>query len=383
MQNPKIVIQYPFITLYRITIFQKLSRSSVYDYTFWAGKAAPDKFLKSAFNDSGLNVEEIPLSTFRIPFVNKLFELQFSALLKLLRTRPDVYIILANPNSLSSWLCMAVARIAGSVVLAWSHGFLSDEKGLKGWVRTLFYRLAHGHLLYGNRAKQIMLDKGFDGDRIDVIFNSLDYATQSRLRDALGYADREKTRISLGIDPDALVLISIGRLMSKLKIDQAIQGVRQLNDMGKKTYLLVIGDGPEKQRLTGLTETLKLAKHVVFYGACHNEQELSTLYNAADISVVMGKVGLSAMHSLAYGIPLITNNTLSQHYPEIEAVIDGKTGWYFNEDDIADLIDKLNHIEPLEYRGKYYRNCTAIIETSYTPEMQAHLIQAAIAKYLH
>lgn len=379
MQKAKVVIQYPFIPHYRIPIFQLLAGSTHYDFMFWAGKSSPDKFLKSSFNGTGLRIEEIPLTTVKIPLINKVFEFQFSALQKLLKYRPDVYIILANPNSISSWFCMILARLVGCTVLTWTHGFLVNEAGFKGYLRALFYKLAHGHLLYGNRAREIMTKKGFDKKRLDVIYNSLDYAIQSSLRDTLNLADREQTRKQLGIDIDGLVLISIGRLMTKLKLDQAIRGLEILNSMGRKTYLLVIGDGPEKRPLELLVNELNLTSHVIFYGACHDESVLSRLYNASDISVVMGKVGLSAMHSLAYGIPMITNNSSTQHFPEIEAITEGETGWFFKENDISSFVNKIQY---LPYRGKYYWQCIRTIEGHYTPARQLVFIEDAIKKYL-
>lgn len=377
MNKPKVVVQYPFIALYRIPIFKKLLASERYDFIFWAGKESPDKYLKSAFDESGLPIEEVPLKVFRVPIINKVLEFQLSAIAKLIGVRPDVYIILANPNSVTSWLCMLTARVIGVRVLAWSHGFLSDEKGFKGRIRALFYKLPHGHLLYGNRAKDIMVSKGFDPKKIDVIYNSLDYGKQSALRDALGLEDRVNLRKKLKIPENALVLVSIGRLMSKLKIDQAIEAVKKMDQQGRNIYLLVIGDGPEKTNLVQLASLLDIAGKVIFYGACHEEEELAKLFNASDVSVVMGKVGLSAMHSLGYGIPLLTNNNMNKHFPEIEVIKDGETGWFFEENDVDDFVSK---VKQMKYKDEIYKKCITAIEERYTPEKQCQYIENAISK---
>ena len=378
MKKPKIVVQYPFIALYRIPIFKKLFASERFDFIFWAGKESPDKYLKSAFDESGLPIEEVPLKVFRVPIINKALEFQLSAIAKLMRVRPDVYIILANPNSVTSWLCMLTARVFGVRVLAWSHGFLSDEKGFKGHIRAFFYKIPHGHLLYGNRAKDIMVRKGFDPEKIDVIYNSLDYGKQSALRNALGWDDRANLRKKLNIPVNALVLVSIGRLMSKLKIDQAIEAVKKMDQQGKNVYLLVIGDGPEKTNLVQLASLLDVADKVIFYGACHEEEVLAKLFNASDVSVVMGKVGLSAMHSLGYGIPLLTNNNMDKHFPEIEVIKEGETGWFFEENDIDDFVSKVKQIK---YKDEIYEKCINAIEEHYTPEKQCQYIENAISQH--
>lgn len=378
MVRQKVVIQYPFIPLYRVPIFTRLSLSEKYDYVFWSGLASPDKYLKTTYDTSFLKIVEVPLRTLRVPLIGREFELQLSAVWQLIKSRPDIYIILGNPNSLSSWLCMIVARARGSVVLSWSHGFLSNETGVKGWIRTRYYRLAHGHLLYGKRAKNIMAAKGFPDDCLHVIYNSLDYQTQRRFRDRNGIEDRLETRRRYNIPHDAIVLIAIGRLMPKLKLHQVVEGLRLLQDTGKTVFLFIVGDGPERANLLQKARSHHVENRVIFYGACHNEQELSLLFNAADISVVMGKVGLAAMHALAYGVPVLTNSNFEEHFPEIEAVIEGETGWYFREDDIHDFV---NNVRPVEYKGTYYDNCIRMIERYYTPERQFALIERAIGKY--
>jgi glycosyltransferase involved in cell wall biosynthesis len=224
-----------------------------------------------------------------------------------------------------------------------------------------------------------MIHKGFDASRIDVIYNSLDYETQARLRDQLGVEDRMLARKALGVPGDALLLIAIGRLMTKLKLDQAISAIKLLQEQGRNVYLLIVGDGPESENLRRLSESMGVPDKVIFHGACHEEEQLAKLFNAADITVVMGKVGLSAMHSLGYGIPLLTNDRLDEHFPEIEAVVEGKTGWYFANDNIDDFISK---IRPVEYRGSTYRSCIEVIERAYTPECQRRFIEDALAKYL-
>ena len=379
MCRPKIVVQYPFIPLYRMSIFTRLSLSNQYEFIFWSGKGYSDKYFKTVYDETRLRIEEVPLKTVTIPFVNREIELQFSAIRKLFKSHPDVYIILANPNSPSSWISMVIARMLGSKVLAWSHGYLSEERGVKGWIRKLYYRLPNGHLLYGDRAKGIMIKKGFHAEKLDVIYNSLDYESQSVFREKNGVEERNGIRRNYGIQADDIVLISIGRLMAKLKIDLAIEGLRVLNAAGRKAYLFIIGDGPERGRLEERAAELNMKDQVILFGACHDEKQLSLLYNASDISVVMGKVGLSAMHSLAYGVPVLTNSSMDKHFPEIEAVIEGETGWYFKEDDVREFAGKVRSID---YKGKFYRNCVRMIESSYTPEIQFSLIEKAISKYL-
>jgi glycosyltransferase involved in cell wall biosynthesis len=371
-----IVIHYPFIAKYRIPIFQKLSEDEKYNIIFWASEKSADKFLLT--DTRGLNVVDTPIRLISLPFLNNKLEWQPSAIKNILKNPVDIYIVLGNPNSISTWLCLLIAKVRKIPIFMWSHGYLTDERGIKGFVRKSFYRLADKHLLYGNKAKKIMIQKGFEEKYLDVIYNSLDYDKQKLFREQLNYDSRLKTRKELNISESSITLIAIGRIMDKLKLDQAIKALYIQKKNGKDVSMIIVGDGPQKDDLIKLSNELGLLEKVYFYGACHDEEQLSKLYNCADYSVVMGKVGLSAMHSLAYGIPMITNNNIDAHFPEIEAIIEGETGFFFKEDNLKDFCSKLNTIA---YRGKIYENCINTIEMFYTPTKQFLFIEKAIKNF--
>lgn len=372
----KIVIHYPFIASYRIPIFTLLKNSKNYSFSFWAAEKGANKFLLSTTGD--LNVVNTPLKLIKVPFTNKKLEWQPSALKNILTDKIDVYIVLGNPHSISTWLCLIFAKLKNTPTFIWSHGYLKEENGLKGLIRKYFYKLGNMHLLYGNNAKKIMLNKGFKEENLHVIYNSLDYEKQKFYRDQLTYQDRLEVRNKYNINESSITIVTIGRLAKKFKLEQVIESIKTLQDRKIDANLIIIGDGEEKENLSSLVKELKIESKVYFYGACHEEEEISKLYNAADYSVVMGSIGLAAMHSLAYGIPVITNNNMAKHHPEIEAIIDNETGFLFKENNLEDFISKL---QPIKYRSSISEKCIKIIEDFYTPQMQKNLIENALNQY--
>ncbi len=372
----KIVIHYPFIASYRIPIFTLLKNSENYSFDFWAAEKGANKFLLSTTGD--LNVINTPLKLIKIPFTNKKLEWQPTAIKNILTNKIDVYIVLGNPHSISTWLCLIFAKLKNTPTFIWSHGYLKEENGIKGLIRKYFYKLGTMHLLYGNNAKKIMLKKGFKEKELHVIYNSLDYEKQKFHREQLTYKDRLEIRNKYNINENSITIVTIGRLVKKFKLEQVIESIKILQDRKINSNLIIIGDGEEKENLLNLVKKLKIEDKVHFYGACHEEEEISKLYNAADYSVVMGSIGLAAMHSLAYGIPVITNNNMAKHHPEIEAIIDNKTGFLFEDNNLEDFISKL---QPIEYRSKISENCIEIIEKNYTPQIQKNLIENALNQY--
>ena len=59
-------------------------------------------------------------------------------------------------------------------------------------------------------------------------------------------------------------------------------------------------------------ENLNLQDQIWFYGACYDESKLGELIFNADLCVSPGNVGLTAVHSMGYGTPVITHNNFAQ-----------------------------------------------------------------------
>ena len=86
------------------------------------------------------------------------------------------------------------------------------------------------------------------------------------------------------------------------------------------------------------------------------------------------------MHSLVYGTPILTRqNTAYEHGPEVEAVIEGKTGRYFRDNDVDDLVDKMEAmLYPVTCREAMSEACKKMIDTYYTRKYQEGVIVQAL-----
>ena len=178
------------------------------------------------------------------------------------------------------------------------------------------------------------------------------------------------------INEEDIVLVCIGRLLPKLKIDQAIEAVISLNDkLDIQVHLLIVGSGPDEHRLRLCS---KATRNVHFLGPIYSEKELSLIYSSSSLSIVCGVVGLSAMHSLAYGIPMVTHDNYNGHCPEVEAIIDGETGFFYKENDINDILNAINRYRAVN-KFDLYKKCISMIENKYNPITQAGLIESALS----
>ncbi len=283
------------------------------------------------------------------------------------------YIFLGNPYIASTWLYAAIARLRGRRVLFWTHGWRNGAPNARERLRNLFYKLAHGLLLYGRRAEMIGKSMGFSPSSLHVIYNSLDYEQQRKVRLRLERETKKR--------PSRLYFLCIARLTRTVRLDLAITALRILREKDRlQVPLVLIGDGPARDELVALAKTEGV--EVSFLGELYDEEVIGEQIFHARAVVSPGKVGLTAMHALAYGVPVITHDRFAAQMPEFEAIAPGKTGDFFeagNAHALALMLGKWVKIP----RSRAERDAAvAIIEAKYTPERQVEAIECALARHL-
>lgn len=363
LNNKRVVIVYNYIHHYRIPIFKLLSNNSDIHYCIYAGikseiniKKADIKLSTVFPSKGGLNWKITKNYWFFKRFLFQPNILCYSFFRKF-----DSFIYLGNMYYLSTWISAIVARIIGKKVIFWTHGFIRDENNFIGFIRSIFYKIPNEILVYGQRAKNILISKGFEESKIKLIYNSLDYDYQSKLLP-------EKNKINFFNNMNLPIVGFIGRLTKQKKVHQLIE-VLNLLQINKKFNLLIIGDGDQYPFLNKLVENYNLSSYVFFTGAIYIEQENCNLISSMDVLVSPGEVGLTAIHSMTYGTPVITHNNFSCQMPEHEVIIPGITGEFFDYDN---PINSMSELIPRFYgkRSFYSKNCKEIIRKKYNPNNQ-------------
>lgn len=371
----KVAIVYHFFAHYRGGVMRALLDTSEYEYIFVGDRMDPTDPYRS------IKEWRAPKERFVLtPCVRFLGNLLWQRRLLKLSVRPDIYavVFLGNANFISTWLAALVARLTGKRVLFWTHGWTRRDRGLKRIGRRVFYAIAHGLLLYGNRARMIGLEEGFPSASLYVVYNSLDYETQKATRDRVTKQRLQEIRRQYCTRSAGSLLIFVGRLVKNCRLELLLEAMARLKAEGVGTGLLLVGDGPEKEFLQQRAKTLGLP--VSFYGACYDERTLAELLMAANVTVSPGKVGLTAMHSLAYGTPVITHDDADSQMPEFEAIVPGKTGELFRRNEVEDLCKAIKKWVDLPWPDEAIRReCHLIIDRFYNPMFQRSVINRAVA----
>lgn len=366
----RVAVIYDGFPHYRKGIIEALAASDRYDFYFFGDAVYRASSVKAYKFPQGVNfvaTRSVSIGPFFI---------QTRILTGLLRNNISHCIFLGNPWFLSYWLLVPVLRLLGKKVYFWSHGWISKrEPRVREAVKQIFFKMANALLLYGSRSREIGIARGFSASRLHVIHNSLDYAAQKHLFDQLRGMSRAALRAELQLPIDGKMLICTARVTRKCRFDLLLQAVGKLSTEHRRFFVVIVGDGPERGVLA--KKAISLGVEIRFWGECYDEATLAKLYKASDLTISPGKVGLTALHSMAYGTPVISHDNLDHQMPEYEAIVPGVTGDFFVEDSSDDLANViLKWFEA--HNVKPERECVARIEAEFTPEFQRHTIEAAL-----
>lgn len=368
-----VAIVYHFFPHYRAAVMRELLGSTEHHYVLVADERSTEPTINAWPIEDRSRFISAPCKT----LFGRLL-LQRGLLRLALDRRLDSVIYLGNPYFLSTWISALLARLTGKQVLFWTHGWTRDERGPKAWFRRLFYKLPHALLLYGHAAKMAGLARGLPREALHVIYNSLDYEEQKRIRAAITQADLIAVRRERFANPNLPLIVCSARLTRACRFDLLLEAQARLRDDGHPVNVLLIGDGAERSALEEQAAAAKLPVH--FEGACYDEPRLARLITAADLTVSPGKIGLTAMHSLAYGTPVITHDDFESQGPEWEAILPGRTGDFFARGDVTELMHAIRQWTCGDKsRPEITTVCQNIVERFYNPGFQRRAIDRAVS----
>lgn len=287
-----------------------------------------------------------------------------------------LYILAGDPFSVSTWLILLFAKFFGKKTFLWSHGWYGRENKIKEVVKKGFFKLSTKVLLYGDYARNLMIDEGFTPEKLVCIYNSLDYEEQIKIRRSL----RVSTIFTDHFNNDYPVLIYVGRIQKVKKIEMIFDALKLLNLEDYYCNLVIVGNDADGLNLKEIANNIMLSKQVWMFGACFSEEILGELIYNSCVCVSPGNIGLTAMHSLVYGTPVITQDNFKFQGPEFEAVIEGLTGSFFKEDSISDLCAKIKLWvgRNVWERENIRQNCYNVISDRYNPKVQIDVLKKVV-----
>lgn len=271
-----------------------------------------------------------------------------------------------------------LCKFTGKKVYGWGHGEKKKSKNTWPFIKRM-YDMLDGYFPYGNGGKQRLIELGFPEEKFHVIYNSL-----------VDHVDGEQN-IRLKSDifkehfgNDFPVVMFIGRLTPVKKLNELLEVCAAHKSKEIDYNLLFVGDGTEKQKLEQLAKSLGMEERVWFYGECYEGEELDRLLYNSDLCASPGNIGLTALHAMQFGVPVLTHENFELQGPEYETVKPMKTGIFFkcgSKDDLADKMEFwLTNYASEEKREAVRQNCYGVINDKFNSTYQIELLKEVLSK---
>lgn len=288
-------------------------------------------YSRTLINDMKMKVSATLLAPFLIVFgVLNLWRLV---------VRHKVDVINAHWIVPNGFIGAIVSKLTGAKLvptLPGSDVFLAQSNPVYGWMARVAAKQASAITTNSPQLGQDLVGLGADPSKINPIIYGVD--TNEIYPDAEGVAAKRK---ALGVKPDELMILAVGRLVAKKGFHYLIQAMPAVLREVPNAKCVIIGDGDQRAELEGIVRELGLEDKVILPGFAPRE-ELRVLYNACDLFALptirddagnLDDQSVSLVEVMATGKPVLATD-----FPGYKLVIEpGRNGVFTRERDVADV----------------------------------------------
>jgi glycosyltransferase involved in cell wall biosynthesis len=242
------------------------------------------------------------------------------------------------------WQAIRVCRRNGVPVMVRGDSQLGTPRSrFKQAVKALLYpwviRQFDACLYVGQRNREYLESYGAKAERLFFAPHCVD--TQAFASAAAG-ADRDAVRAGWGLGLDERAVLFAGKLVGRKRPADLVKAVAQLRMQGWRTVLVWAGDGPDRQALQALGESLSVP--MVFLGFC-NQSQLPGVYRAADVLALPSEGsetwGLVVNEAMACGTPCVVSDACGCA-PDM--IVPGASGAVFEMGNVQGLEKALQEV---------------------------------------
>jgi glycosyltransferase involved in cell wall biosynthesis len=246
-------------------------------------------------------------------------------------------LLLVGPDAGALPAAHRAKRYNPALKLLWVYHGLTPPEFLPGFREKLLTRIRRA--LYLNSMRQSDLvqtfslyikheleSEGIDSSKITAMPFGVDVQ-----RFASGDRDRARAKYGIG---DSFLVMYVGRLASLKRVDELIRAMALIKENVK---LMIVGGGPERDRLETLSKKLGVEDRVIFAGRVDDE-ELPDYYAACDVWATASRhegFCVPVVEAMAAGKPVIV--------PDLAAMPEtaGEAGVAYVSGDVEGLASKV------------------------------------------
>lgn len=218
------------------------------------------------------------------------------------------------PNGVVAAGMMGYMRRPLVVSLHGSDIFFARGNSLLGSIATPALRRCNAVTACSPELQQGALALGAAPERLHLIAWGADPALFLNIEEK-----RWQTREVLGVLPDQVAILSLGRLVQKKGVAYFLRAFPQVLAAAPNAVCIVAGDGPERPMLEALARSLGIAEHVRFLGNI-SWSDVPSWLSASDVFVVPS---IHDEHGNVDGLPTTILEAMAAGRPVVATQVAG------------------------------------------------------------
>jgi glycosyltransferase involved in cell wall biosynthesis len=229
---------------------------------------------------------------------------------------------------------LAAARRAGvAAAVSSRHDNNPFRRGrVVGWLNRRAMRHARRVIAISRAVAQFVIDvEGIDSRKVVTVHYGLEPGSISP-------AQRALARAALGCSESGFVIGFVGRLIEQKGVDVLIDAFPAIRERHPQATLVIVGDGPLRERLRARAERLGLGASARFAGWVPQARSIMPACDLVAMPSRWEGFGLTALEAMACGLPLVASDV--DALPEI--LRDQETGLLVPPDDSRALAAAIN-----------------------------------------
>jgi glycosyltransferase involved in cell wall biosynthesis len=197
----------------------------------------------------------------------------------------------------------------------WGHGmnFQANQDSLVEKFKAFYSQYVDYWFAYNDLSRELMLEKGFDKDKIFSLQNTIDSKEEMKLYESITEEELESLRSEYKIHKDATTGIYCGSLYAHKRIEFLVKTLLHIKEEIKDFHFFIVGDGILREKLK---ELIKGNEDWIHFTASQYGRDKLKFFRLASFQLIPGLVGLNIIDSFITLTPLITTRN-KLHSPEI------------------------------------------------------------------
>ncbi|HIP11447.1 MAG TPA: glycosyltransferase family 1 protein, partial [Arcobacter sp.] len=254
--------------------------------------------------------------------------------------------IISTHSGKDAWLGSIVGKLTNTKVVRVRHLQTPINS-------TASYNLSTKVVTVSRQVQKYLLERGVKKEKLQTIYTGVD-------TDKFSPKEETLLRKELNLDENTILIGIVAVLRGAKRHKDLIEAISQIDENVK---LVIVGSGPQEENIRKIINAKNLNDRVIMLG---HREDIHDLLPNFDIFVLpsnMEALGTSLLEASSCGIPCIGSNVGG--IPE--CIIDKKTGFLFENQNVEELKEKLELlISNKQLRIQFGKNARELIVNNFS-----------------